>query len=452
MAQITLSNFALDENPQAGHIIGTLKVTGGAEDEAFTFTLADSIQDRFKIVANSSGGFDLAVKTGGNLFDFEDPSRDDFLIAIGAVGDKGTNVASTNFVIRVDDANESPTGLKLLPDTVLQTAPAGTLAAGLAPLDDAGNIHTFKLVTDESGRTETTHDLFVLDDYNIRLKATPTKAQVGSHDLWIKVTDQDGLSVVKKVTINVDANDAPTSIALTRSVIVENASAGTEVGVLSATDPDEVYSYLTFNESLSFFLKDDAEGRFTLLGNKLIVKDGAKLDFEAASSHQVKVVVTDSGGLTFEKTFTINLTDVDETLRGTSGNDRIVGTAGNDVLNGGAGKDILTGGTGKDTFVFDTPIKKGKFDQITDFNSADDTLQFSLSALKSFKLKGLKAGKLNKKFFSLDKPKDKDDYIYYNKKNGYVYVDSDGVGAKKGIEILKLKPGTKIAADDFFFV
>ena len=39
---------------------------------------------------------------------------------------------------------------------------------------------------------------------------------------------------------------------------------------------------------------------------------GALLNFETATSHSVKVRVTDGGGLTFDKTFNIGVTDVDE--------------------------------------------------------------------------------------------------------------------------------------------
>ena len=199
--------------------------------------------------------------------------------------------------------------------------------------------------------------------------------------------------------------------------------------------------------------------------------DGAKLDFETATSHKIKLQVKDAGGLTFEKTITIGVNDGIDTVSGTkrndkitgtegadvingdAGNDKIYGLGGDDIINGGLGKDQLTGGAGKDIFVFDAALRKGGFDQVTDFNSADDTLQFNLSALKSFNIKGLKHGKLPKKFFTVgSESKDKNDYVYYNKKNGFVYLDADGSGHHKGIEILKLKPGTTVSADDFLFV
>ena len=139
--------------------------------------------------------------------------------------------------------------------------------------------------------------------------------------------------------------------------------------------------------------------------------------------------------------------------------------------------------------MFDTPVKKGHFDHIEDFKASDDTIQISLAALKAFKVKGPKASdviskkgaddggkpdknsnksvgfdkifkkgqKLEKKFFNVgtklnDTPDGSNDYVFYNKKNGFVYLDIDGSGKGKGIEILKLKPGTMLSADDFLFI
>ena len=69
----------------------------------------------------------------------------------------------------------------------------------------------------------------------------------------------------------------------------------------------------------------------------------------------------------------------------------------------------------------------------------------------------VKGQKLQKKFFNVgtklgDNPDGSNDYVFYNKKNGFVYLDVDGSGKGKGIEILKLKPGTMLSADDFLFI
>lgn len=266
----------------------------------------------------------------------------------------------------------------------------------------------------------------------------------------IKLTDDDTLTATATVTVKSattppppPSNAAPTDLSLSAGSVPENAAAGTLVGALSATDPN-------VGDTFTYTLLDDAGGRFGVQGDKLVVKRGDLLDFEQKASHDVRVRVTDSGGLSLDKTLTIRLTDMVDTFMGTSAKNRIAGTAGDDVINGRGGKDTLTGLTGRDKFVFDTTVKKGQFSFVADFKPADDQLVFKASIFKNKLIKKDKA--LPKKFFSLDKPKDGNDYFTYNKKNGIVYYDADGTGGKKGIEIVKVKPGTKLAAADFEFI
>jgi hypothetical protein len=247
---------------------------------------------------------------------------------------------------------------------------------------------------------------------------------------------------------------------------------------------------------------------FTIDGNAIELKTG--LTSAQVGTHKLRVKVTDFEGLSYTEEVTVTVkisgdvvtgtngsnnklegTANNDILNGLGGNDKIYGLAGNDTINGGAGKDKLYGGAGQDTFVFDTAVKKGHFDQIMDFKPSDDTIQISLAALKAFKVKGPKTGdvlskkgadddkgkpddkggsksvgfdklfvkgqKLQKKFFNVgtklnDTPDGSNDYIFYNKKNGFVYLDVDGSGKGKGIEILKVKPGTTLTADDFLFI
>ncbi len=266
-------------------------------------------------------------------------------------------------------------------------------------------------------------------------------------EVEIKLTD-DNLSTtatvtVKSATTPPPSNAAPTGLSLSAGNVQENAAAGTVVGTLAATDPNA-------GDRFTYTLLDDAGGRFAVQGDRLVVTRGDLLDFEQKASHDVRVRVTDSGGLSLDKTLTISLTDMVDTFMGTSARNRIIGTAGDDVINGRGGKDTLAGLTGRDRFVFDTPVKKGQFSFVTDFKPADDQLVFKASVFKNKQIKKDKG--LHKKFFSLDKPKDGNDHFIYNKKNGIVTYDADGSGGKKGIEIVKVKPGTKLAAADFEFI
>jgi hypothetical protein len=65
---------------------------------------------------------------------------------------------------------------------------------------------------------------------------------------------------------------------------------------------------------LRYTLNNNANGRFAINATTgvLTVANGAQLDYEAATSHQISVRTTDQAGLTFDKTSTIGVTDVNE--------------------------------------------------------------------------------------------------------------------------------------------
>ncbi|WP_297696753.1 DUF2341 domain-containing protein, partial [uncultured Eudoraea sp.] len=90
--------------------------------------------------------------------------------------------------------------------------------------------------------------------------------------------------------------------------IPENASNGTAVGTVSAVDPDA-------GDTFTYILTDDANGRFDInpTSGEITLIDDSQIDFEAATSHDITVRVSDSGGLTFDKVFTIDVTNVNET-------------------------------------------------------------------------------------------------------------------------------------------
>ena len=106
-------------------------------------------------------------------------------------------------------------------------------------------------------------------------------------------------------------NETPTDLSLSASTVAENAANGTVVGTVTGTDPDS-------GDTKTYSFTDSAGGRFAIDSStgQITVGDGSLLDYEAATSHSVTVRVTDAGGLTYDETFTINLTNVNETPTG----------------------------------------------------------------------------------------------------------------------------------------
>jgi len=144
----------------------------------------------------------------------------------------------------------------------------------------------------------------------------------------------------------------------------------------------------------------------------------------------------------------------DDVLIGGSGRDTLQGGDGNDRLYGKGGKDVLVGGTGKDIFVFDTkPNKKTNVDTISDFALKQDCIWLDNKVFtKLGKGTESKPGKLSKSYFALDKAKDKNDAIIYNKKKGILAYDSDGSGSKAAVEFAQVKKGLPLSYKDFFIV
>jgi hypothetical protein len=268
----------------------------------------------------------------------------------------------------------------------------------------------------------------------------------------------------RKSTVFVDienANDAPGDVSFGSHTVREGAANGSFIGSIYGADYNS-------GDRLTYTLADDAGGRFAISGaGAVVVRDGSKLDYETSRSHSITIRATDLGGLWIERTFTINIADIDESQTGSPGDntgnpvdnkslkggsrpDTLVGGAGDDRISGGRGKDVLSGGVGKDTFVFDTTPSKSNVDTITDFFPRDDTLLFSR---KIFKKSPAKSGILKKDAFALGKQaKDKNDVFVYDKAKGALWYDGDGSGKGAAILVAQFKGKPALAYSDFHFI
>ncbi|MEQ1680380.1 MAG: cadherin domain-containing protein, partial [Nitrospira sp.] len=163
---------------------------------------------------------------------------------------------------------------------------------------------------------------------NITYQNTDTTAPTtGARTVRFVLTDGDGgTSPNYDTTVTVSAvNDVPTDLALSANSVTENAANGTVVGTVTGTDPDT-------GDTQSYSLTDTAGGRFAInsVTGEITVADGTLLDYESATSHSVTVRVTDAGGLTYDETFTINLTNVNEApnLDGSSESNTVIALLG----------------------------------------------------------------------------------------------------------------------------
>lgn len=293
------------------------------------------------------------------------------------------------------------------------------------------------------------------------LTYTNSGVATATRDIQFYIKDAGGRTTQAKVTIDptlaadpsgpsteppASTDHAPTHLDLSSNTVIEGAINGTAVGTFLVQDPDAA-------DTFTFKLLDSAGGRFALSadGHGLVVADGIHIDYEQAQFYNIKVQVTDKGGLSYTQILQIDVQNVatevmtgtagDDKFVGGSGKDKLSGGAGNDTLAGGIGNDVLTGGAGHDLFVFDTRPNKNNFDRITDFSAKEDKIQLSHVVFP----KAGKIGVLKKTAFWVgDKAHDADDRIIFNKSKGILYYDQDGSGSKTAVEIAKLDKANKL--------
>lgn len=132
-------------------------------------------------------------------------------------------------------------------------------------------------------------------------------------------------------------------------------------------------------------------------------------------------------------------------LAGAAGNDSLIGGDGNDRLYGGAGNDGLTGGAGSDGFYFNlAPVAGANVDRITDFNAAADTIYLD-DAVYAKLNKGAVSGAY---FYVGSAAHDSNDHIIYNKANGTLTYDSNGITAGGAVVLATLAANLTLTAAD----
>ncbi len=145
-----------------------------------------------------------------------------------------------------------------------------------------------------------TADTNVEDDETVTLNLAPgTGYAIGTTDAVVGIiTDTDN---------ETPSNQAPTDLALSATTVNENVAPNTVIGTFSTTDPDTGNN---FTYSLIAGTGDTDNTAFSIVGNQLQINNSP--DFETKNSYSIRVKTTDQGGLSFEKTLTITVNDVNE--------------------------------------------------------------------------------------------------------------------------------------------
>ncbi|MBD2579428.1 DUF4347 domain-containing protein [Oscillatoria sp. FACHB-1406] len=154
----------------------------------------------------------------------------------------------------------------------------------------------------------------------IQIAIAPDTDFEANETFTVKLSNISANATVAKdfgtVTLLNDDSNAPTAIAISGDSVAENSANNTIIGTFSTADLDA-------GDTQTYTLLDDAGGRFKIDGDRLLVADGTKLDFESNGTHAITVRSTDAAGLFLDRTLTINLQDLNE-VPTTTGFDNLI--------------------------------------------------------------------------------------------------------------------------------
>ena len=312
---LALSANSVAENATTGTVVGTISGTDPDAGDTKTYSLTDTAGGRFAIDPATG----VLIVADGSLLNYEGATSHTVTVR---VTDSGGQSYRETFTINLTNVNEGPTGadttVTLSEDT---SHTLSTANFGFSDVDAGDTMSAVRIETLPTAGTLTLSGVAVtagqvvsvaeLTAGNLVFTPAANASGAGYAAVTFSVRDSAGAydTAPNTLTFTVTAvNDAPTDLSLSANSVAENAATGTVVGTVTGTDVDT-------GDTKTYSLTDTAGGRFAIdsATGQLTVADGSLLNYEAASTHSVIVRVTDSGRLTYDETFTINLTNVNET-------------------------------------------------------------------------------------------------------------------------------------------
>jgi hypothetical protein len=291
----------------------------GTDDVAVARQSGDVETTVESVTAESASEYDVTVALGageGELrLDMDDADGDiaddagNTLLSTSVTGDETYVISDT-----VDPGFQSSDTASINEDA---TGPVLTVDA----IDDAGDgddVANQYISYSLSSASGSDADAFSIDSDTGELSLdspkdfeSPTDADAGNdYELMVTATDDGGNTNEQMVSVSItDVNEPPTQPVDADGAsnrISESATSGDDVGIDANTDDPE-------DDTITWSLTDDANGRFQIDSSGVVtVADGTALNYEDETSHMV-TVRADDGEYTATKSFTVTVTDADET-------------------------------------------------------------------------------------------------------------------------------------------
>ncbi|WP_197453474.1 ELWxxDGT repeat protein [Caulifigura coniformis] len=304
---------AVDENSPIGTSVGITanSVDADATTSTVTYSLVDSAGGLFQV--NPSTG----VVTTAALINRESPLIGSYNITVRATS-QDTSTTTKSFTIVINDVDEfDATPIvdnNVTADAINENVPIGTtvgITAFSVDSDATTNVITYSLDNSAGGLFQIDPVTGVVSTAALINRESPL---IGSYDITIRATSQDGSTEIQTYTIavnDVDEFDVTPIVDdnLAADAVNENALIGTTVGITArSVDGDATNSTVTYS------LVDSAGGLFQIHPVTGVVTTAALINRESpqVGSYNITVRATSADTSTTTKTYTIAIIDVDE--------------------------------------------------------------------------------------------------------------------------------------------
>ncbi len=293
-----LSNATVLENQPPGLTVGTLTTTDPDTLDTFTYSLVDG----------AGGNDNASFAIGGNglltAASFSLADRGSYSIRIRTTDAAGLSFEKA-FTISVVDTILSNTSIP-------ENQPSGTFVGTVSCANpDYPSAFSYQLV---NGQGATDNGSFVIVG-NQLLAASPFDYE-SQNTFSIRIRSTTATFVYENVFVISVSNvgEAPTNLTLSSTTVQENLPYGTEVGTFQTVDPDA-------GESFTYSFVNGAGGEdnacFIIDGDQLLTS--MRFNYEFRKDYSIRVRATDSGGLSYDKTLTIDIGDDPGDYRGAFG-------------------------------------------------------------------------------------------------------------------------------------
>lgn len=299
---INITSNQIAENSASNTVIGTLSTVDQDAGNTFIYTLVSGTG------STDNNSFNIS---GGNLrssvsFDYE--TKNSYSIRLRATDNAGAYTEKT-FTIQVTDVVDAPTNITISNDTINENLSTNTLIGtlnGVTQDPSASFTYTF-----DNSITGNDNSSFVISGNQLRSNATFDYETKNVYSVYV-MASVGTATYTKLIQVFVrNQNDAPTDIALSYNTIKENRPANSFIGMFTSSDAD---AGSTFTYSLTSGIGATDNATFRISNDSLY--SAASLNFELQNSYSIRVRTTDNGSASFQKVFTIMVSDSNDAPTG----------------------------------------------------------------------------------------------------------------------------------------